>query len=550
MAEVEFEGGVSSLVGALSSREDWQDLGNAFLKYGDMLGGYTTSGNGNHMSVSYEDGALEDFRKIAKKIVDYAEKQDYGHYFETRKLGKKDIEKIGSLTSGFSHICLKMHQDVMQNVDNQVLRCLQAIYNSTNHINEGDNVYTYGSHTVKETKVYSDESGDYEYTVDKEVPSTLDYYLNEDTDSDIRVMYDLYEEKYIEMLESLQPEGYESYVKSLRDDEGASLYVGEIGVYNNTIDEHSLANYIDEIVVGVAVVAAVVATVITLGAAAPTLLGAIALGAAVGAGAGVVSAGLGYGINTGFGTREYALDGTYLSEENRTEMFDRYMTNAVKAGAVAGAMTGMSVLWVAETAWDAGEFIYNAVTGNKVGMAVSAASLFMSYDDIIKGVKNIDNLGIVGKNIDNAIDGTENTIKRIESGELDLKNNMQKGNYGEMKMDIDYKARGYERISLDKVSGLDDVTHQGIDGVYYNPNGQPPYIIGEAKYGTSKLGNTLDGKQMSDGWVNGSDRLSNAVGKGKAREIISDGFSKELVHIAPDGTVTKSLLDESGNIIK
>lgn len=347
-----------------------------------MAGGYEATYSG----ANYVDGVLEDFRKIAKKIVDYAEKKDYGHYFETRKLGKKDIEKIGSLSSGFSQICFKMHQDLMQNVDNQVLRCLQAIYDSTNHINEGDYVYTYGTHTVKETRTYSDETGDYDYTVDKEVPSTLDYYLNENTDSDIRVMYDSYEEKYIEMLESLQPEGYESYVQSLRDNKGAGLYVGEIGVYNNTIDEHSLANYIDEIVVGVAVVAAVVATTLTLGAAAPTLLGALALGAAVGAGAGVVSAGIGYAINTDFGRREYALDGTYLSEENRTEMFDRYMTNAVKAGAIAGAMTGMSVLWVAETAWDAGEFVVNAVRGDKVGMAVSAALLFMSHDDIIKGV--------------------------------------------------------------------------------------------------------------------------------------------------------------------
>ena len=52
-----------------------------------------------------------------------------------------------------------------------------------------------------------------------------------------------------------------------------------------------------------------------------------------------------------------------------------------------------------------------------------------------------------------------------------------------MKMDSYYKQQGYERISLDQVTGLDDATHHGIDGVYYNPNGNPPYIIGEAKYG-------------------------------------------------------------------
>ena len=66
-----------------------------------------------------------------------------------------------------------------------------------------------------------------------------------------------------------------------------------------------------------------------------------------------------------------------------------------------------------------------------------------------------------------------------------------------MKMDSYYKQQGYERISLDQVTGLDDATHHGIDGVYYNPNGNPPYIIGEAKYGSSKLGMTKDGELMS-----------------------------------------------------
>ena len=32
---------------------------------------------------------------------------------------------------------------------------------------------------------------------------------------------------------------------------------------------------------------------------------------------------------------------------------------------------------------------------------------------------------------------------------------------------------GYERVSLDRVTGLDDPIHQGIDGVYYNPEGTP-----------------------------------------------------------------------------
>lgn len=43
-------------------------------------------------------------------------------------------------------------------------------------------------------------------------------------------------------------------------------------------------------------------------------------------------------------------------------------------------------------------------------------------------------------------------------------NNIQKGNYGEMKMDVFYDELGYNRISVDRVTDLNTPTHQGIDG--------------------------------------------------------------------------------------
>ena len=61
------------------------------------------------------------------------------------------------------------------------------------------------------------------------------------------------------------------------------------------------------------------------------------------------------------------------------------------------------------------------------------------------------------------------------------------------------------------IGGLDDKIHQGIDGIYYNSKGKPPYIIGEAKFNTAQLGNTLDGKQMSTTWILGSKSLQNAI---------------------------------------
>ena len=134
-------------------------------------------------------------------------------------------------------------------------------------------------------------------------------------------------------------------------------------------------------------------------------------------------------------------------------------------------------------------------------------------------------------------------IKGVENGDIPLTNNIQKGNYGEMKMDVYFESQGYERISLDKVTDLDAPTHQGIDGVYYNSDGYPPYVIGEAKYGSSGLGNTRDGMQMSDTWINGSDRLVNAVGKEVADDILLEGYERTIVNIAPDGTINITNLD-------
>lgn len=112
-----------------------------------------------------------------------------------------------------------------------------------------------------------------------------------------------------------------------------------------------------------------------------------------------------------------------------------------------------------------------------------------------------------------------------------------------MKMDKYFEKLGYKRISLDTVKDIDVATHHGIDGVYYKPDGKPPYIIGEAKFGTAKLTKTRDGVQMSDSWINGSDRLVNAVGKNVADDILLEGYEKRLVQITSDGEINITILD-------
>jgi|GEM_PF-315130 len=94
-------------------------------------------------------------------------------------------------------------------------------------------------------------------------------------------------------------------------------------------------------------------------------------------------------------------------------------------------------------------------------------------------------------------------VKKVESGEIELETKKQKGNYGEMKMDEHYDSKGFEKMH-NGVESLDDKIHHGIDGVYKNkdPNGDPKFIIAEAKYGSSQLGNTKkSGPQMGDKWI-------------------------------------------------
>lgn len=103
-----------------------------------------------------------------------------------------------------------------------------------------------------------------------------------------------------------------------------------------------------------------------------------------------------------------------------------------------------------------------------------------------------------------------------------------------MRADLDYYERGYVRISRDSVNGLDDPMHHGIDAVYYKEGGDPPYIVVESKYDSSGLSRLVDGtRQMSDRWI--KDRLEDAVGETKAKEIQDIGYRRELYRVRPDG---------------
>ena len=127
----------------------------------------------------------------------------------------------------------------------------------------------------------------------------------------------------------------------------------------------------------------------------------------------------------------------------------------------------------------------------------------------------------------------------------------QKGNYGEiitdehMKTDPNIKNKGIdlERIGDPPPSGINDKIRKGIDGIYENKNYPPPpkYVITESKYGSSELGNTQNGRQMSDTWV--EDRVEKMFGR-------NDPKGQDIINSLQNGEVDKVLsrVDSNGNV--
>ncbi len=161
----------------------------------------------------------------------------------------------------------------------------------------------------------------------------------------------------------------------------------------------------------------------------------------------------------------------------------------------------------------------------------------------------------------------EGEIKNLTPQEIDMQDEMvdsidnpdeltkqEKGNLGEGTIDKYLREKGYTQLNETGVTSIKDAGHQGIDGVHYNPDGQPPYLIVEVKYGSGTLGDTADGKQMSQQWI--ENRLDDAVGKETADEIRKemqknpDNVGILLAHVDNEKNVTFDRLDKDGNIIE
>ncbi|MBJ9939470.1 hemagglutinin repeat-containing protein [Burkholderia multivorans] len=122
-------------------------------------------------------------------------------------------------------------------------------------------------------------------------------------------------------------------------------------------------------------------------------------------------------------------------------------------------------------------------------------------------------------------------------------------------------ASTVERIAPDaqRISRIPGAGERGIDDLYRVNKPGVDYVIVEYKFGSSKLGKTADGLQMSDDWLNatntGLNRIRKAVGgdlnaAASIQDAIDAGrIEKWLVHTDPYGNVTVGILNKDGKVV-
>jgi hypothetical protein len=101
-----------------------------------------------------------------------------------------------------------------------------------------------------------------------------------------------------------------------------------------------------------------------------------------------------------------------------------------------------------------------------------------------------------------------------------------KGVFGEHVSDALMVKLGHTKLNGQPTQIGDSPIGNGLDGVWKGANPPPAFIITETKFGSSDLGDTKDGVQMSNNWIR--NRLQKACGKKKA-----DAVKKEMDKVNP-----------------
>lgn len=104
-----------------------------------------------------------------------------------------------------------------------------------------------------------------------------------------------------------------------------------------------------------------------------------------------------------------------------------------------------------------------------------------------------------------------------------------------------------------------EIGSQGIDDLYKVTSANADYVIVEYKFGSSTLGRTADGLQMSDGWVlgttSGRNRLLDSIGDTQVVDDVLAAFNKGrvekwVVHTDPAGGTSVWIIDAAGKIVR
>lgn len=109
----------------------------------------------------------------------------------------------------------------------------------------------------------------------------------------------------------------------------------------------------------------------------------------------------------------------------------------------------------------------------------------------------------------------------------------------------------------EKLARIPGVGETGIDDLYKVNRADVDYVVIEYKFvgsgtgkGSTRLGDTLDGRQGSESWTLGSGRLEKAVGDEVAvsvdRAIRAGRYETLVVTTRPDGSTIIEALDAAG----
>ena len=152
---------------------------------------------------------------------------------------------------------------------------------------------------------------------------------------------------------------------------------------------------------------------------------------------------------------------------------------------------------------------------------------------------------------------SSNKNTNVDNFDAKTATNKQKGNYGEIKSsgnllnNQSLKEAGFDLKPVGKSAptGINDKIVKGIDGLYENanPNSNIKYVIDEAKFGSSQLGKTKDGRQMSNDWLNGSETGKSRILKAvDGDEVLAEKIANALEDSEVERVLSK--VDSSGNV--